>query len=238
MNGSRRFISEVARALESFSFPIGVDVVLLPPNIYLEQVAELGERYGLDCGAQNIYLEESGPYTGEISAEMVKDIGGEWVLIGHSERRKVFFEKDNMLAKKFESALKAGLAPILCIGESLEERNEGKAVSVVKEQLNTVAKQVGPDFCRATIAYEPVWAIGTNEAASPGQVAEMHGIIREELRNIDAQNCDNQRVLYGGSMQRQNASGLLSIPEVDGGLIGGASLKMEEFLGIVTLANE
>ena len=238
MNGSKTLISDLEIGLGSSVLPSTVDIVLLPPSVYLAEVVMVAQQYGIQCGIQDSYVEEKGAFTGEISAEMVKDVGGEWALIGHSERREYFSEDDDLLARKFEAAVRADLRPILCVGESLEDRAQGRALEVVKKQLNSIADRVGPSFSRATVAYEPIWAIGTDQAAAPDQVKDMHIAIRRELEEIDPSNGPQHRLLYGGSMQAANASTLLSIDEVDGGLIGGASLDMGEFLGIIAKAGE
>ena len=236
MNGSKKLISDLERGLGSTVLPSTVDIVLLPPSVYLAEVAMIAQNYGIQCGIQDSYVEAEGAFTGEISAEMVKDVGGEWALIGHSERLEYFSEGDDLLARKFEAVVRANLMPILCVGESLQDRIEGRALEVVKKQLNSIAERVGTSFSMATIAYEPIWAIGTDQAATPDQVKDMHIAIRGALKEIDPSNGPQHRLLYGGSMQAANASSLLSIGDVDGGLIGGASLDMGEFLGIIAKA--
>ena len=238
MHGSAAFVGDFCGELREARLPEAVTVVLLPPVAYLAQTVAAVAGLGIDCGAQNAYVESAGAFTGEVAPEMVGDLGGSWVLVGHSERRRYFAETDDLLAGKFAAALRAGLTPIFCVGETLEQRGEGRAEAVVCEQIAAVADRVGvAAFVQGVVAYEPVWAIGTGETATPEQAQAMHSLIRGEIAALDASAGSAMRVLYGGSMNAGNAGQLLSQPDIDGGLIGGASLQAAEFLQIVRLAS-
>jgi triosephosphate isomerase len=195
---------------------------------------------GVQVGAQNVHYEDNGAYTGEISTSMLKEVGCHYVIIGHSERREYFGETDEIVNKKVTKALAGGLSPILCVGEVLPERKANKQNEVVKTQLIKNLESVSAEALKkVVIAYEPVWAIGTGETASPEQAQEMHSFIRSvlmELYNDDV--AQKVRILYGGSMKPDNAEELLSQNDVDGGLIGGASLKADSFYAIVEIANK
>ena len=237
MNGSTSFVGEFCAALGVQNLAQGVTTLLLPPVAYLQQVVSAVADLGVECGAQNAHSEAAGAYTGEIAPEMVRDLGGRWVLVGHSERRQYFAESDELLADKFAAALRADLTPIFCVGETLTQRNAGQAEEVVRQQILGVAERVGSDaFLQGVVAYEPVWAIGTGETATPAQAQAMHGLIRAEIAAMDPTAASAMRLLYGGSMNAGNAADLLAEPDIDGGLVGGASLKAAEFLQIVGLA--
>jgi triosephosphate isomerase (TIM) len=214
--------------------------IIFPPFVYLDQVNRLLDgTNGLAVGAQNLCKETSGAFTGEISANMLKEFHCQYVLVGHSERRTLYNESDDLIAAKFIAAAKAGLKPILCIGETLAERNNGKAEDVIQRQLNAViqaAKDVSL-FQHALIAYEPVWAIGTGVNASPEEAEAMHLYIRQKFAKYDANLAENLQILYGGSLKPDNAKALLAMPNIDGGLIGGASLKANDFLDIGRVCN-
>jgi len=237
MNGSLAFVDEFAARLAELEMPENVTIVVLPPAAYLEPVARALRDQPVELGAQNAHFESAGAYTGEIAPEMVRDLGAQWLLVGHSERREYFGETDAVVADKFGAALRAGLSPILCVGETLEQRQAGEAEAVVGEQIRAVAAKVGaPGFAAGTIAYEPVWAIGTGQTATPDQAQAMHAFIRAELAKVDAEMAGQMRVLYGGSMNTENAEQLLAEPDIDGGLIGGASLKADSFGAIAAVA--
>jgi triosephosphate isomerase len=208
-------------------------VVIAPPFTHLAEVKKVLSVVKLS--AQNCASEESGAYTGEVSAGMIKSLGAEYIIIGHSERRAYYHEDNATLAKKVNLTLSKGLKPIFCIGEVLPERNANKHFDVVKSQLAEGVFHLNPsEFANVVIAYEPVWAIGTGVTASPEQAQEMHKFIRAEIsKKYGAQTADNTTILYGGSCKGSNAKELFANPDVDGGLIGGASLKAEEFLQIV-----
>jgi triosephosphate isomerase len=188
-------------------------------------------------GAQSVSRHVSGAFTGEVAASMLVDVGCEYVIVGHSERRAMMGESNELVADKYSAALKGGLTPILCVGETLEEREEGRTERVIEDQLSAVLQIAGiAAFADAVIAYEPVWAIGTGRTATPDQAQDVHRYIRGLLAAHDENVAARTQVLYGGSMKGSNASGLLAMPDIDGGLIGGASLKADEFLAIAAAA--
>lgn len=210
-----------------------MDVVLCPPFPYLQAVEKRIQSGPFRLGAQNAYCEYKGAFTGEVSPEMLVDVGCSYVIIGHSERRELFFETDALIARKFLAAYHVGLTPILCVGETLAEREHGKTFEVVQRQLAAVLTIASlSTLAGALIAYEPVWAIGTGLTATPEQAEAVHEYIRGWLAKQDAQIASQVRILYGGSVNAANASGLFAMPNIDGGLIGGASLKAQEFLSI------
>jgi triosephosphate isomerase len=212
-----------------------VDVAVAPPFLAIPEVVARFKHSGLHVAAQNVHAEASGAFTGEISAEMLRAAGVTYCLVGHSERRQIFGETDADAEKKVHAALRAGLLPILCVGETLAEREAGQAELVVRRQLAAALGRLSADqLPSVTLAYEPVWAIGTGKVASPAQAQEMHATIREWLaERYPAFVPRSVRVLYGGSVKASNAAGLLSQPDIDGALVGGASLVAEEFLGII-----
>jgi triosephosphate isomerase (TIM) len=214
----------------------GVVVILCTPFIHLTEVRNVITKDSLFLGAQNCASEASGAYTGEVSAEMIKSTGAEYVIIGHSERRSYYHEDDAMLNKKTKLALANGLTPIFCCGEVLQERQSGIHVNVVRAQIEKGLFDLSPeDFGKIVIAYEPVWAIGTGVTASSAQAQEMHKVIRELVsEKYGNQVADNTSILYGGSCKPSNAAELFANPDVDGGLIGGAALSASDFMGIVS----
>ena len=208
-----------------------VEILVCPPSIYLEQIKALLADSNILLGAQNIHSEKKGAYTGEISADMLKDCGCSHVIVGHSERRELFQESDEFIAGKFIAAQASGLIPILCIGETLAQREADETADIVLGQLEVVLQHAGAAaFGNAVIAYEPVWAIGTGLNASPEQ--EVHALIRNKIAELDAQIARDIRIIYGGSVKSANAAELFAQLDIDGGLVGGASLIAEEFLGI------
>jgi triosephosphate isomerase len=216
-------------------------VVVCAPYIHLHSLAALRKGYQqIFVGAQNSHQEESGAYTGEISTQMLKSIGVEYVILGHSERRQYFGENNQLLAKKIDTALKNGLAPIFCIGETLEERESNKHFDIIKSQLAEATFHLSDaDFSKLVIAYEPVWAIGTGVTASSAQAQEIHAFIRKEIAAKYGETvAQNTTILYGGSCNPKNADELFSQEDIDGGLIGGASLKSRDFLDIVKVFNK
>jgi len=228
MYGSCEFVREY---IEKLQFLVGgrdVEIALFPPFVYLAEVAGLIEgKFAL--GAQNLSQEVEGAFTGEVSAQMLVDVGCTHVLVGHSERRSLYGETNQLVASKFVAARQAGLKAVLCVGESLEQREAGKTLKVVEEQLQAVIEVAGlTDVAQGVIAYEPVWAIGTGRTASPEQAQDVHKAIREML---GAQG-EETRILYGGSVKSDNASALFTQPDIDGGLVGGAALNVEEFAAI------
>ncbi len=217
------------------SAPPACDVVLIPPFTTLPAVAEAVRGSSVKTGAQDLYFEDEGAYTGEISGAMLRSLGCAYALVGHSERRHVIGETDAVIARKLRAALRAGLAPILCVGELLAEREELTAIEVVTRQVRDACEGLAAEeFARVVVAYEPVWAIGTGKTATPQDASEMHGVIRIVVRELfGTAASENLPVLYGGSAKPENAPVLLAEPEVDGLLIGGASLKASSFLGMI-----
>jgi triosephosphate isomerase len=214
----------------------GQQVVICPPYIHLSSLAQLSKQNTkVSIGAQNCHKAESGAYTGEISAGMIKSVGAEYVIIGHSERRQYFGETDALLAEKTQAVLNQQLNPIFCIGETLDERNQQRHFEVIKTQLEQGLFQLSADeFSKIVIAYEPVWAIGTGLTATPEQAQEVHAFIRKEVQTKYGQTIsDDLTILYGGSCNPKNAAELFSQTDIDGGLIGGASLKSRDFLDII-----
>lgn len=215
-------------------------LIVSSPFIHLHGISQLAKGVGkVATGAQNIYQEESGAYTGEVSAAQVKSVGAEYVILGHSERRAYFHEDNKTLGKKVDIALKHGLVPIFCIGETQDERESGQYFDIIKTQLEEgVFHLSNEDFAKIILAYEPVWAIGTGLTASPEQAQEVHAFIREEIANKYTQTAaDETSVLYGGSCNPKNAADLFSQADIDGGLIGGASLKSRDFIDIAKVFN-
>lgn len=246
MHGSLSFVSEFAESFLRVSTTsetnvVGCQVLIFPPIVYLGELARVLAHSDVELGAQDLNPEKEGAFTGEVAGEMVSDLGGRWVLVGHSERRQYFAENDSLVAQKFAAALRAGLKPILCVGETLAERDAGHARDVVCRQLQAVFDEVGAvRFASGTVAYEPIWAIGTGRTASPEQAQEMHGTIRKFLTagsKTDAGRMTDVRILYGGSVKPENAAALFAEPDIDGGLVGGASLDPEAFAAIVNAAN-
>jgi len=212
-----------------------VDLAVFPPFVYLAHVAQALAGSGINLGAQDVYFEANGAYTGEISAEMLKDVGCRYVIIGHSERRHIIGESDDLVNRKLRAALAGGLEPILCIGELLEERENAQTEAVIERHLRTGLAQVSADqMPRVTVAYEPVWAIGTGKTATPRQAQQVHAFARNILADIfDDSLARRTRIQYGGSVKPTNAAELISQPDVDGALVGGASLKIDDFVGII-----
>jgi triosephosphate isomerase (TIM) len=240
MNGSR---AESAALVDGIKQGVGaaskVEVVVCPPFVLVPLVAEkLATANGVAWGGQDLNINKSGAFTGEISGPMLKDYGCKYVIVGHSERRALYGETDDIVTQKFGAAQVAGLIPILCVGETLQEREAGKTEQVVGRQLDAVLKKHGiASLKNAVIAYEPVWAIGTGKTATPEQAQAVHAFIRNKLAAADKPVAEGIRILYGGSMKGSNAKELIGQPDIDGGLIGGASLKADEFLAICRAAD-
>ncbi len=216
--------------------PSEVLVILCPPYIHLTNISNIiKDVTNLSVGAQNCYHKQQGAYTGEVSPQMLKSTGAEYVILGHSERREYFDESDEMLAQKIDLVLETGLRPIFCCGEKLEVREAGEHEALVARQVRTALFHLPPETMqRVVIAYEPVWAIGTGKTASPAQAQDMHRYIRGLLaQQYGSEVAEGTSILYGGSVKPDNATELFSQPDVDGGLIGGASLKADDFLAIV-----
>ncbi|MFZ5662278.1 MAG: triose-phosphate isomerase [Pseudomonadota bacterium] len=237
LHGTRRFAFELLDAIAAEAAPEGVERLILPPLPYL---AELVERYGprgLQFGAQDVSANEKGAFTGEVSAAMLLDVGARYGLVGHSERRQYHGESSEIVARKFVAAKKAGLTPILCVGETLSEREDGQTEWRLEQQLEPVFELAGDDaFEGAIVAYEPVWAIGTGRTATPEQAQEVHAFLRSEIGARNARIASSLPILYGGSVKADNAAALFAQPDVDGGLVGGASLVAADFNAIVRAA--
>ena len=212
-----------------------VDVVVCPSFVALVEVADMIVESNVDLGAQNCYWEDEGAYTGEVSVPMIKSTGCKYVIIGHSERRKLFNETDATINKKIKAAIDGGLIPIFCVGETLEEKEAGKTIDVVKNQVVEGLKGFDERYIDSLIiAYEPVWAIGTGKTATPEQAQEVHFMIRGLIKELYSETLsESKRILYGGSVKPDNINELMSEKDIDGGLIGGASLKSESFAAII-----
>ncbi len=240
MHGSRsrnrQLLDAIKPALQSFDDR--VDIAVCPAHLHLSEVISELAGSNIRPGAQNLFGLAEGAMTGEISASMLMDCGAEFVIVGHSERRGKLGEADVQVAEKFAAASESGLTPILCVGETGEERDAGKTEAVVSRQLDAVTNRVGINPMRgAVIAYEPVWAIGSGTPATPAQAQAMHAMLRGRLARRDGEIADAVRILYGGSMNAANAAELFAQPDIDGGLVGGASLKAEEFITICAIAS-
>ena len=208
-------------------------LAVCPPAVYLMKVGGMLAQSKIALGAQNVCDRESGAFTGEIAASMLKECGCSYAIVGHSERRALYGESDQMVAARFAMALQAGITPILCLGETLDEREDGVTEAVVARQLDAAINVSGIEgIAQSVIAYEPVWAIGTGKVASPEQAQAVHAFIRDRLAQLDSEIAQQVLILYGGSMNPANAAELLSQSDIDGGLIGGAALKANDFLAI------
>jgi triosephosphate isomerase len=217
---------------------LSAEVLLCPPFVYLHEVGRLLKDSDVALGAQSLCAEAAGAFTGEVSAAMLKDVGCTYVLVGHSERRQIYAEGDALVARKFVAAQSQGLVPVLCVGETLEEREGDRTAQVVARQLDAVLAVSGVGaFRSAVIAYEPVWAIGTGRNASPDQAQDVHSMIRGKVAALDATIAASVRILYGGSVKASNARELFAMPDIDGGLVGGASLNADEFARICAAAD-
>jgi triosephosphate isomerase len=237
LHGNRDFATQLVAELVA-GLPLdGVELVVLPPLPYLGGLIEDFESHSIAFGAQDVSSNEKGAYTGEVSAAMLVDVGARYGLVGHSERRQYHAESSELVAAKFRAAKNAGLIPILCVGETLEQREAGQTEAVIAAQLEPVLDLVGVEaFSGAVVAYEPVWAIGTGRTASPQQAQEVHAFIRGVVKGRDARIGDSLPLLYGGSVKPDNAAELFAQADVDGGLVGGASLVADDFLAIARAA--
>lgn len=230
--------SLVAGILQGADAYADVEILVCPTFVHLTTVKQHLGASPVKLGAQNCYLGAQGAFTGEVAAPMLQDLGCAYVLVGHSERRSIFHEDLTLVAEKFKAVQQAGLTPILCIGETLAEREAGQTSAVIKQQLQSVIDAAGIDaFKRAVIAYEPVWAIGTGLTATPEQAQAVHAEIRQLFAQNNVDLAQALRILYGGSMKPDNAVALLAMPDIDGGLIGGASLDANNFLAICAAAS-
>jgi triosephosphate isomerase len=238
MNGTLATIRPLVTAIGTgLKDGVRAEIAICPPFVYLAEVGRLLENTGMVLGAQNLSRHDSGAYTGEVAAAMLLDYQCRYVIVGHSERRTLYGETDAVVAEKFAQAIRSGLKPILCIGEYLEEREAGDTDNVIARQLDAVIARCGVEsFGQAVIAYEPVWAIGTGRTATPEQAQEVHAFIRLRLARHDEKVADSIRILYGGSVKANNAKDLFTMADIDGGLIGGASLDAGDFLAICCAA--
>ncbi|MBP7301810.1 MAG: triose-phosphate isomerase [Brachymonas sp.] len=213
------------------------DVAVCVPSVYLSQLQGLlASQQAIALGSQNVSQHENGPYTGDVSAEMLKEFGVRYAIVGHSERRMHQAETDTNVAIKAKRALEAGITPIVCVGETQRERDEGMTDYIVRRQLAAVTHLVGSSITEVVVAYEPVWAIGTGNTATPEQAQQVHAVLRKQLQAATNHQASAIRLLYGGSMNAGNAAELLAQPDIDGGLIGGAALKADDFLRIIAAA--
>jgi triosephosphate isomerase len=238
MNGTREsvraLVSQVRDGLDGLS---DIDVAVCPSFVHIPEVAAALAGSRLQLGAQTVADQDAGAYTGEVSAPMLREFGCSLALVGHSERRQLYGESDVLVARRFAAAVRHGLMPVLCVGETLEQREAGETEAVVRRQVEAVFAELGDQaFGRAVVAYEPVWAIGTGRTASPAQAQEVHAFIRRLIAQRDDAGARELRVLYGGSVKADNAAELFAQPDIDGGLIGGASLKATDFLAICRAA--
>jgi triosephosphate isomerase len=237
MHGTRASSIELIEAILAGLGEATADCAVCPPYVYLPGAGRLLKGSAMKLGAQDVCAEAQGAFTGEVSAAMLRDVGCFYAVVGHSERRAIYGESDALVARKFAAALAQQLVPILCVGESLLEREAAQTHAVVGRQLDAVLEMCGAtSFAAAVIAYEPVWAIGTGRTATPEQAQDVHAFIRARLAAKDAKIAGQVQILYGGSVKAGNAAEIFSQGDVDGGLIGGASLKAEEFLAIVKAA--
>ncbi|MGG7597443.1 triose-phosphate isomerase [Pseudomonas sp. WC1] len=238
MHGTRASVAELTQGLGKMLIPDGIEVAVFPSALFINEVVDGLKGKGIIVGAQNSAVQpEQGALTGEVAPSQLSEVGCKLVLIGHSERRQIIGESDEVLNQKFAAAQKSGLTPVLCVGETLAEREAGKTLEVVGRQLSSVIDAFGiAAFANAVIAYEPVWAIGTGLTASPQQAQDVHAAIRKQLAEKDAEVARKVQLLYGGSVKAANAAELFGMPDIDGGLIGGASLNADEFGAICRAA--
>ncbi|MGY8564727.1 triose-phosphate isomerase [Paracidovorax citrulli] len=237
LHGSRQFATDLVRDIVASLPKEGVEVVILPPLPYLGELVDDFQGHAVAFGSQDVSSNEKGAYTGEVCAAMLADVGARYGLVGHSERRQYHNESSELVARKFAAAVHAGLVPMLCVGETLEQREAGQTEQVIASQLAPVLDLVGAaGFQNAVVAYEPVWAIGTGRTASKDQAQQVHAFIRGEVAKWDARIADSLPILYGGSVKPDNAGELFAQPDVDGGLVGGASLVAADFLAIAHAA--
>jgi triosephosphate isomerase len=236
MNGTAMSNTALLEALLAKSADWNCLVAVCVPAVYLGQVHAIVDGTGIALGSQDVSAQESGAYTGEISAAMLKDFGTRYAIVGHSERRQYHGETDATVATKATRALAAGITPIVCVGETLAEREAGRTEEVVKRQLAAVIHANGHCISEIVVAYEPVWAIGTGKTATPEMAQQVHAVLRAQLQAA-SEKADRVHILYGGSMNAANAEQLLAQPDIDGGLVGGAALKAADFLSIIAAAH-
>lgn len=231
MNGLRSSVGELQKIIAGAKSLSEVELMVCPPATLIAQFADAAAGSGVAIGGQDCHAQKSGAFTGDISAEMLKDAGAAAVIVGHSERRHYHGETDAAVKAKADAAQRAGLLPIICVGETLEQREAGEALTTVSTQLDGSLPDAG-DFA---IAYEPIWAIGSGRTPQPKDVSEVHGLIRDRLRSRYSEKADQVRILYGGSVTPANAGELLAVANVNGALVGGASLKADDFLAIAAV---
>lgn len=235
MHGTRASVEALLDGLMGGALPAAVEIAVCPAYVHLAQVLAHCAGSAVEVGAQDCSHMRSGAFTGEVSAEMLCDQGCRWVILGHSERRQYHSESDDLVAAKLKAAVQAGLGPIVCVGETREQRESGEAEAVVGRQLaGALGDQA--DLSGMVVAYEPVWAIGTGLTATPQQAQDMHAYIRAQLEAFPALDAEATRILYGGSVKPENAAELFGQPDIDGALVGGASLVAEDFLAIIDAA--
>ncbi len=236
LSESQNLISKLISGLGNEK--VSCDVIICPPFTSLSEASSLTKNTAIKLGAQNMYFEESGAFTGEVSASMLKSVGCEYVILGHSERRTIFGEGDQLINKKIKKALTSGLKPIFCVGETLQEREGNVTNDVIKRQVTEGLKEISAnDMDKIIVAYEPVWAIGTGKTATPEQAEEVHAFIRGLITSLYSQSvAENLVIQYGGSVKPDNAKELLSQKNIDGALVGGACLKADSFIGIINAA--
>lgn len=237
MNGSLAANAVWAEAFAPRAASLACDVALFAPHVYLPQMAGLLAGSPVALGGQDLDEHASGAYTGEVSGGMLKDVGASWVIVGHSERRRLFGDTEERVAAKCKAAVAAGLRVMLCVGETLEEREAGRAVEVVANQVNTVLAAIGAEeLARGALAYEPIWAIGTGRTAAPQDAQVIHAALRAAVAEKSASAAEELRILYGGSVNPGNAATLFAMADIDGGLVGGASLTASDFYTICVSA--
>lgn len=240
MNGSQVFCVELAHKIvrDLAKKPAVAEVLLAPPFTALSAVEKATRRSKIKIAAQNCHWQDSGAFTGEISPSMLREIGCDFVILGHSERRHIFHESDDLIARKVPPVIDHGMRPILCVGETIEERRNNQTAAIIRRQLDSALKGVGKgDIDKVEIAYEPVWAIGTGRNAAPAQAQEAHAFLRSRLAALlGAEAAAAVRILYGGSVKPDNAAAILTQPDVDGALVGGASLDVASFWAIIQAA--
>ena len=237
LNGTKGESGRLAKAVLDGVGGKDVDVAVCAPFVYLSELSGMLKGHDLELGAQNVADHDSGAYTGEISAEMLTEIDCKYVIVGHSERREYYGDSNESVAARFCQAIEAGIIPILCVGETLEQREQEQTFQVIDAQLEAVIEKAGIGaFNQASIAYEPVWAIGTGKTASPEQAEEVHQHIRQLMADKNAEIAEKLPIIYGGSVKPNNAESLFSMPDIDGALIGGASLIADDFISIYQAA--
>lgn len=238
MHGTRASVAELIQGVRRLGFVDGVDVAVLPSCLHIAQVVEGLRGVPVSVGAQNCALQsDQGALSGEVASTQLADVGCVWSLVGHSERRQILGEDDALVVRKFAAAQVGGLIPILCVGETLEQRRSGETLDVIVRQVGSLVDALGVEaFSRAVVAYEPVWAIGSGLTATPDQAQEVHAAIRAQIAVKSGAVADGLRILYGGSVKSSNAVELFGMPDIDGGLVGGASLNADEFGAICRAA--